>query len=55
MSRSIIDAIESGDNLKAESEFSDAMLDKVGGALESNRKELANSFVNSKVDDVKET
>ena len=55
MSRSIVDAIESGDNLKAESDFSDVMMDKVGGALESHRKELANSFVNNKVGNVKET
>ena len=55
MSREFIDAIENGDNLSAESEFSDVMMSKVGGALESHRKELANSFVNNKVGNVKET
>jgi hypothetical protein len=55
MSRSIVDAIESGDNIKAETQFSDAMMSKVGGSLESNRKELANSFANNKVNNAKET
>ena len=55
MSREFIDAIENGDNLSAESEFSDVMMSKVGNSLETNRQELANSFVNSKVNDVKET
>ena len=55
MSREFIDAIENGDNLSAESEFSDVMMNKVGNSLETNRQELANSFVNSKVNDVKET
>jgi|TARA_R110000765_G_scaffold179221_1_gene285044 hypothetical protein len=55
MSRSIVDAIESGDNIKAKAQFSDAMISKVGGSLESNRQELANSFVNGKVNDAKET
>ena len=55
MSREFIDAIEKGDNLSAESKFSDVMMNKVGNSLETNRQELANSFVNSKVDDVKET
>jgi hypothetical protein len=55
MSREFVDAIENGENFSAESEFSAILLSKVGNSLETNRQELANSFVNSKVDDVKES
>ena len=44
MNREIVDAIESGDNLEAETKFSDIMMSKVGDALR-NRQELANDFV----------
>tara|TARA_B000000557_G_scaffold248814_1_gene233726 strand:+ start:563 stop:730 length:168 start_codon:yes stop_codon:yes gene_type:complete len=45
MNREIVDAIESGDNLEAESKFSDIMMNKVGNALEGHRQELASNFV----------
>lgn len=49
MSREIVDAIESGDNIEAESEFSNVMMSKVGNELEAHRQELANEFVNEKL------
>ena len=45
MSRDFIDAIENGDNIEAESEFSNVMMSKVGNELEAHRQELANDFV----------
>ena len=45
MNREIIDAIESGDNLEAETKFSDIIMSKGGDALEGHRQELANDFV----------
>ena len=49
MSRDFIDAIENGDNIEAESEFSNVMMSKVGNELEAHRQELANEFVNEKL------
>ena len=46
MSRNIIDSIASSANLEAEAHFGNAMVDKVGKALEVKRQELANTFVN---------
>ncbi len=47
MSKEIVNALASGDNLEAESEFGTAISTKVGDALETRRKELANVFVKS--------
>jgi len=44
-SKEIINAIDSGDNLKAEQEFNDIMSTKVGNSLETKRQEVAKTFV----------
>tara|TARA_R110000744_G_scaffold91770_2_gene177985 strand:- start:118 stop:282 length:165 start_codon:yes stop_codon:yes gene_type:complete len=49
MTREIIDSIAMGSNLEAEAQFDDSMINKVGKALESKRKELSNTFVNHEV------
>ena len=45
--KDIIDALQNGDNLGAEQAFKDTINTKVGDALETKRKEVANSFVKS--------
>ena len=45
--KDIIDALSDGDNLGAEEAFKDTINTKVGDALETKRKEVANSFVKS--------
>ena len=45
MSKEMIDAIVSGDNLGAETEFKNTIAQKIGDALEIRRAELANTFV----------
>ena len=45
--KDIIDALQSGDNLGAEQAFKDTIATKVGDALETKRKEVANTFVKS--------
>ena len=47
--KDIIDALSDGDNLGAEEAFKDTIKSKVGDALETKRKEVANSFVKSEV------
>ena len=47
MTREIIDAIASDDNLSAEAQFKSSISTKVGDALEIRRKEVANTFVKS--------
>ena len=49
MSREIIDSIAMGSNLEAEAQFNNSMINKVGKALESKRKEVSNAFVNHEV------
>ena len=44
-SENFVDALHSGKNLEAEDAFKSAMQDKVGAALETKRKEVANTFV----------
>ena len=46
MSKEVVDSIASSANLEAEAHFSNAMVDKVGKALEVKRQELASTFVN---------
>ena len=45
--KDIIDALSNGDNLGAEKAFKDTISSKVGDALETKRKEVANTFVQS--------
>ncbi len=45
MSKEIINSVSLGNNLEAEKEFSNALGDKIGNALELKRKELAKDFV----------
>ena len=47
MSRKLIDAIASGDNLEAESEFKSSISSKVGDTLETIRKELSQNYVSN--------
>jgi hypothetical protein len=50
--KDIIDALSDGDNLEAEKAFKGSIAAKVGDALETKRKEVANTFVQStKVED----
>ena len=45
--KDIIDALQNSDNLGAEQAFKDTIATKVGDALETKRREVANSFVKS--------
>ena len=45
--KDIIDALQNSDNLGAEQAFKDTIATKVGDALETKRKEVANTFVKS--------
>jgi|TARA_R110000822_G_scaffold89243_1_gene206795 hypothetical protein len=45
MSRELVNNINDGDNLSAEAQFNNVMIDKVGNALERKREELAKTFV----------
>ena len=47
MSKEMIDALATSDNLGAEKAFNDAISTKVGDALENRRKELSGTFVKS--------
>ena len=44
--KSMIDALDAGDNLSAEKEFKAALADKVGGELDAKRKDLAGTITN---------
>ena len=54
MSREIIDAIASGDNLDAETHFKNAIQSKVGDALEIRRREVANTMVTQHIPEVED-
>ena len=43
--KDIIDALSDSDNVGAEKAFKDTIASKVGDALETKRKEVANTFV----------
>ena len=45
MSEDFVNALQNGKNLEAEHAFKSAMQDKIGAALETKRREVANSFV----------
>ena len=51
MSIEFVSAIHNGKNLEAEDAFKSAMQDKVGAALEVKRREVANNFVKTKIED----
>ena len=51
MSNEFVSAIHNGRNLEAEDTFKSAMQDKIGAALEVKRKEVANNFVKTKIED----
>ena len=51
MSNEFVSAIHNGKNLEAEDTFKSAMQDKIGVALEVKRKEVANNFVKTKIED----
>ena len=54
MTKEIIDAIASGDNLGAETQFKNAIQQKVGDALEKRREEVANTMVTQHIPVVEE-
>ena len=54
MTKEIIDAIAAGDNLGAESQFKNAIQQKVGDALEKRREEVANTMVTQHIPEVEE-
>ena len=45
MSEDFVNALRNGKNLEAEDAFKSAMQDKIGAALETKRREVANNFV----------
>ena len=51
MSNEFVDALYNGKNLEAEDAFKTAMQDKVSAALEVKRREVANNFVKTKIED----
>ena len=51
MSNEFVGALYNGKNLEAEDAFKTAMQDKVGAALEVKRREVANNFVKTKIED----
>ena len=51
MSIEFVDALYNGKKLEAEDAFKAAMQDKVGAALEVKRREVANNFVKTKIED----
>ena len=50
-SENFVDALHSGKNLEEEYAFKSAMEDKIGAALETKRREVANSFVKTVIKD----
>ena len=51
MSNEFVNALHNGKNLEAEDAFKSAMQDKIGAALETKRRDVANSFVKTVVKD----
>ena len=50
-SEDFVDALRLSKNLEAEEAFKSAMQDKIGAALETKRREVANTFVKTVVKD----
>ena len=51
MSDEFVNALYNGKNLEAEDAFKTAIQDKVGAALEVKRREVANNFVKTNIED----
>ena len=51
MSRDFVDSVINNDNVTGQDTFKSAMQDKIGQALEVKRREVANNFVKTKVED----
>ena len=51
MSDEFVNALQNGNNIEAEDAFKTAMQDKIGAALEVKRREVANNFVKTKIED----
>ena len=51
MSDDFVNALHNGSNIEAEDAFKSAMQDKIGAALEVKRREVANNFVKTKIED----
>ena len=49
MSKELIDAIASGDNVVAQNEFNTSISNKVGDALETRRREISSTYVKTEV------
>ena len=54
MTKEVVDAIASGDNLGAETQFKNVIQQKVGDALEKRREEVANTMVTQHIPEVEE-
>ena len=54
MTKEVVDAIASGDNLGAETQFKNAIQQKVGDALEKRREEVANTMVTQHIPEVED-
>ena len=54
MTKEIVDAIASGDNLSAETQFKTTMSTRVGDALELKRKDVAQTIVTQHIPEVDE-
>ena len=52
--KDFVDSLGTGDNLGAENAFKSVMTDRVASALETKRKEVANSFVKIHIPEVEE-
>ena len=52
--KEFVDALENDNNLEAEDAFKNAMSQKVGDALETKRKEVANGMINNHIPEVEE-
>ena len=51
MSDDFVNALHNGSNIEAEDAFKSAMQDKIGAALETKRRVVANSFVKTVIKD----
>ena len=52
--KEFVDALENDSNLEAEDAFKNAMSQKVGDALETKRKEVANGMINKQIPEVED-
>ena len=52
--KDFVDSLGTGDNLGAENACKSVMTDRVASALETKRKEVANSFVKNHIPEVEE-